>query len=80
MFLQPRSEETQKAIQESLKTQNQREPMEITSEDAQLSRAIEMSMKDQPYIPDFENPDMKMRKEGVPVGLKNVGNSTRASG
>jgi len=44
-----------------------------------LTKAIELSLKDQkkPVIPSYEplNPEQRIRKPGMPVGLKNVGNS-----
>ena len=47
-------------------------------EDDDLKRAIEMSIKDNPVaLGSFEplNPNERMRVEGIPAGLKNVGNT-----
>lgn len=47
-------------------------------EDAQLSKAIELSMneaKDKKISLEPLNPEQRIRKSGVPVGLKNIGNS-----
>jgi hypothetical protein len=47
-------------------------------EETQLSKAIELSMteaKDKNYGFEPLNPEQRVRKSGVPVGLKNIGNS-----
>lgn len=47
-------------------------------EEAQMSKAVELSMneaKANNISIDFANPEQKVRKSGVPVGLKNIGNS-----
>ena len=51
----------------------------VQNEDAQLSKAIEMSInevKDKKITLEPLNPEQRIRKSGVPVGLKNIGNST----
>jgi hypothetical protein len=51
-------------------------------EDAQLSKAIELSMneaKDKKIGLEPLNPEQRVRKTGIPVGLKNIGNSTSTS-
>ena len=53
-------------------------PSNPQDEDAQLSKAIEMSMneaKDKKIALEPLNPEQRVRKAGVPVGLKNIGNS-----
>lgn len=47
-------------------------------EDDQLSKAIELSMneaKSKNIALEPLNPEQRVRKSGVPVGLKNIGNS-----
>lgn len=54
-------------------------PASAHDEDAQLSKAIELSMneaKDKKISLEPLNPEQRLRKSGVPVGLKNIGNST----
>ena len=46
-------------------------------EEAQMSKAVELSMNDAKnhnFAFDL-SPEQKVRKSGVPVGLKNIGNS-----
>lgn len=53
-------------------------PANAQDEDAQLSKAIEMSIteaKDNKISLEPLNPEQRVRKPGVPVGLKNIGNS-----
>jgi hypothetical protein len=53
-------------------------PANANDEDAQLSKAIEMSIneaKDKKISLEPLNPEQRIRKLGVPVGLKNIGNS-----
>ena len=53
-------------------------PSNPHDEDDQLSKAIEMSMneaKDKKIALEPLNPEQRVRKAGVPVGLKNIGNS-----
>jgi len=53
-------------------------PTNHQDEDAQLSKAIEISMneaKEKKISLDLMNPEQRVRKSGVPVGLKNIGNS-----
>ena len=53
-------------------------PSNPQDEDAQLSKAIELSMteaKDKKINLEPLNPEQRVRKSGVPVGLKNIGNS-----
>lgn len=55
-----------------------KKPANAMDEDAQLSKAIEMSMneaKDKKISLEPLNPEQRVRKSGVPVGLKNIGNS-----
>ena len=54
-------------------------PSSANDEDAQLSKAIEMSIneaKDKKITLEPLNPEQRIRKPGIPVGLKNIGNST----
>ncbi len=53
-------------------------PSNNIDEEAQLSKAIEMSIneaKDKKISLEPLNPEQRVRKSGVPVGLKNIGNS-----
>ena len=50
-------------------------------EEAQMSKAVELSMNDAKnnnFAFDL-SPEQKVRKSGVPVGLKNIGNSNTFS-
>lgn len=49
----------------------------ISNEDAEMARVIEQSIQDSHQTGAFEplNPNQRMRDEGVPCGLKNIGNS-----
>jgi len=62
--------------------------MRPTTADINMAKAIEASLKDQQRpqnydnkkiseynIEDFESPEERIRKDNMPVGLKNVGNS-----
>lgn len=55
-----------------------KKPSNPQDEDAQLSKAIELSMneaKDKKINLEPLNPEQRVRKSGIPVGLKNIGNS-----
>lgn len=50
----------------------------ISNEDVEINKAIEMSLKEQKNTPGvYEplNPEQRLRKSGMPIGLKNIGNS-----
>jgi len=49
----------------------------VTQEDAEIAKAIEMSMGAGTYQANYEplNPEQRLREAGVPVGLQNIGNS-----
>lgn len=65
------SEIMQKAITESMGVGKNA----YSEDDVNLSKAIELSMKGQNVESDYGNPELRKRKDGIPVGLKNVGNS-----
>jgi len=47
-------------------------------EDTDLNKALENSLKDQSdkvYVYEPLNPEQRIRPTGLPVGLKNIGNS-----
>ena len=72
------NDDIQKAI--ALSLQDQQVPATLTgisAEDQEVSRALEASLKEstpQATI-DLINPQDRKRQQGVPVGLKNIGNS-----
>lgn len=73
----------ERIIDEIFRLQNQStqyptKPSNPQDEDAQLSKAIEMSIneaKDKKISFEPLNPEQRVRKAGVPVGLKNIGNT-----
>ncbi|KAL0241174.1 hypothetical protein GEMRC1_006409 [Eukaryota sp. GEM-RC1] len=64
-------EQIQQAIQASLQTHQEREQLQSNVE-IDLQKAIETSLK---QTSDDPNPLNRKKKHGVPVGLKNVGNT-----
>lgn len=72
------NDDLQKAIALSLQDQQETPTLQgISAEDQEVSRALEASLKDsQPQATiDLLNPRERKRQPGVPVGLKNIGNS-----
>ncbi len=69
-------EQLNKAIEESLKG-HAKQPG-LTHEDEEVSKAVEMSLKGQDLDLDYniDNPQAQLRQPGMPVGLKNIGNSS----
>lgn len=72
------NDDIQKAI--ALSLQDQQVPAAITgisAEDQEVSRALEASLKESTpqATVDLINPQERKRQSGVPVGLKNIGNS-----
>ena len=50
----------------------------ISNEDVEINKAIELSLQSQQNMPStYEplNPEQRLRKSGMPIGLKNIGNS-----
>ncbi|XP_042211161.1 ubiquitin carboxyl-terminal hydrolase 25-like [Homarus americanus] len=72
------NDDLQKAIALSLQDQQGTTTLQgVSAEDQEVSRALEASLKEsQPQATiDLLNPQERKRQAGVPVGLKNIGNS-----
>ncbi|KAK8753541.1 hypothetical protein OTU49_000207 [Cherax quadricarinatus] len=72
------NDDLQKAIALSLQDQQGTTTLQgVSAEDQEVSRALEASLKEsQPQATiDLLNPQERKRQPGVPVGLKNIGNS-----
>lgn len=72
------NDDLQKAIELSLQEQPEQTPLPgLTAEEQDVSKALEVSLQDTSSITtiDIINPQDRKRIDGIPVGLKNIGNS-----